>query len=331
MTEIPLRDVALAMARSGMYVFPGLVGQKRPATKRGLKDATRDPKMISAWWTANPSFNICIATEPSNLVVIDCDTGKPWPGDGQPPEGCQGGDDILVMLGIKAGIVPVDWMYRTEVPSVATPSGGLHLFYRKPKKVEIRSRANVAPWVDVRAKGGYVVGPYSSTASGTYRPINGWHTVVRTEAGPDFKPIGIPSMESISFSAPVLPDWLVDLVADKGRTSPTLDGGGDVLDLIRKRLDMPSIGSGTGYAAAAMAREVEIVRTSSTGTRNEKLNRAAFSLGTLIGTGLLDEATVITELEIAAETAGLDHTEIRQTIASGLRGGKANPREVSGL
>jgi hypothetical protein len=331
MTEIPLRDVALAMAGSGMYVFPALAGQKRPATRNGFKDATRDPKMISSWWSANPHFNICIATEPSNLVVIDCDAGKPWPGDGQPPEGCQGGDDILVMLAQKAGIVPVDWMYRTEVPSVATPSGGIHLYYRKPKKVEIRSRANVAPWVDVRAKGGYVVAPYSSTPAGTYRPINGWHTIVRTDAGPDFTPIGIPSMESISFSAPRLPDWLIELVADKKGRAPDLDGGGDVLDLIRKRLDVPTVGSGTGYAAAAAVREVEIVRTSSPGTRNEKLNRAAYSLGTLAGAGLLEESDVQRHLEDAALVAGLDDVEIRRTIASGMRAGKASPRQVSGL
>lgn len=331
MAEIPMREIALAMARSGMYIFPGLAGQKRPATRRGLKDATRDSRKIASWWTANPSFNICIATEPSNLVVIDCDTGKDWPLEGQAPDGCQGGDDILVMEGIKAGIVPVDWIYRIGLPSVATPSGGLHLYYRAPKKQEIRSRTTVLPWVDVRARGGYVVSPYSSTKAGMYRPINGWHTVVHTDAGPDFKPIGIPSMESIAFHPPVLPKWLIEIVGDKVRQPSTSAGGGDVLDLIRKRLDMPSVGSGTGYATSALHRESEIVRTSSKGSRNEKLNRAAFSVGTLVGAGLLDEVEVHRHLTDAALLAGLDEGETRVTIASGLRSGKASPREVSGL
>ena len=84
---IPMGSVALALAQAGMHVFPVWPGQKRPANKTGLKGATRNPKKIKAWWSKIPTANIGIATGSSGLVVIDCDTGKPWPGDGEPPVG----------------------------------------------------------------------------------------------------------------------------------------------------------------------------------------------------------------------------------------------------
>jgi hypothetical protein len=57
------------------------------------------------------------------------------------------------------------------------------------------------------------------------------------------------------------------------------------------------------------------------GTRNDTLNRAAWSLGRLVGAALLDEPTVVRALSAAARRSGLSRTETMRTIRSGLRAG----------
>jgi len=85
-------------------------------------------------------------------------------------------------------------------------------------------------------------------------------------------------------------------------------------------------GAGRGYAGTALDREAAGVAGAPEGTRNDALNKAAFSLGGLVAGGELDEATVVQALTDAARTAGLDEREIPKTIASGLSKGKLNPR-----
>jgi P4 family phage/plasmid primase-like protien len=85
------------------------------------------------------------------------------------------------------------------------------------------------------------------------------------------------------------------------------------------------------YAAAALTKEAEAVRSASEGSRNEALNRAAYNLGQLIPGGSLDQATVEAELADAAADAGLSEREIGATLRSGIESGKANPRDMSGV
>jgi hypothetical protein len=56
------------------------------------------------------------------------------------------------------------------------------------------------------------------------------------------------------------------------------------------------------------------------------LNRAAFRLGQLLATGILDRATVELALTGAALAAGLEEREVERTIHSGLEAGLAHPR-----
>jgi hypothetical protein len=56
------------------------------------------------------------------------------------------------------------------------------------------------------------------------------------------------------------------------------------------------------------------------------LNRAAFSLGQIVGAGLLDADTVSDQLGAAAMGAGLGAREATRTIRSGLRAGMRAPR-----
>lgn len=89
---------------------------------------------------------------------------------------------------------------------------------------------------------------------------------------------------------------------------------------------MPQSATRAGYGPAALAREAEHVATAHEGGRNHTLNRAAFSLGQLVGSGHLTEAEVTDALTDAARCAGLDAREAARTITSGLRAGLARPR-----
>lgn len=87
-----------------------------------------------------------------------------------------------------------------------------------------------------------------------------------------------------------------------------------------------SAGKRERYALAALRKEIERVRLAPEGTRNDALNRAAFSLGQLVTKGDLQEADVRAELESAALSIGLEPNEIASTLDSGLKGGAIKPR-----
>lgn len=78
---------------------------------------------------------------------------------------------------------------------------------------------------------------------------------------------------------------------------------------------------------AALREETRLVATALPGTRNDTLNRAAFSLGQLVAAGLLPSLTVSTTLASAAERAGLPADEARRTIRSGMTAGARYPRK----
>jgi putative DNA primase/helicase len=94
-------------------------------------------------------------------------------------------------------------------------------------------------------------------------------------------------------------------------------------------LPQPGTTSHERYAHSALAREVDRVRSTGEGGRNQALNDAAFNLGTLIGAGILDEVHARQELTEAAQQAGLDLSEIRTTLHSALSAGRLKPRDLT--
>jgi putative DNA primase/helicase len=82
------------------------------------------------------------------------------------------------------------------------------------------------------------------------------------------------------------------------------------------------------YALAALHDEAFTLAGSPTGSRNEALNKAAFSLAQFTKAGLLSESEITRELTRAAMNVGLEAGEIRATIMSGLEAGAKHPREI---
>jgi len=57
--------------------------------------------------------------------------------------------------------------------TVTTPRGGTHLYYRTPPGVRLRNTAGtLAPHVDTRAEGGYVVAPGTVLPGGGYELVD---------------------------------------------------------------------------------------------------------------------------------------------------------------
>jgi hypothetical protein len=178
--------------------------------------------------------------------------------------------------------------YPLPTYAVGTPSGGCHLYYAAPGSPVRNSAGRLGPHIDVRADGGYVIGDGSRIGEHAYTALD--------ERTP------VP-----------LPPWIADLLKDK----PPAAAG----------LPVPlSRAQGTAYAMAALCDEARLVTSARPGTRNDTLNRAAFSLGQLVAAGLLPPLAVVSALGSAAERAGLPTDEARRTIRSGLVAGARCPR-----
>jgi hypothetical protein len=78
---------------------------------------------------------------------------------------------------------------------------------------------------------------------------------------------------------------------------------------------------GRAYALAALRREVETVSTAPPGQRNDRLNRACWSVARFIPEGLLEPSEIAEALAHAGRVAGLDRVEVARTLASGLKAG----------
>jgi hypothetical protein len=146
MSDHQILEAARRLASQGRPVFPCDPSTKQPRTRQGFKDASTDPLVIGAWFGKEPGLMIGMPTgAASGLVVLDVD------GDA--------GFESLRDLERKHGPLP-----RTA--SVKTPRGGSHFHFRHPKVDVACSVAKIAPSIDIRGDGGYVIVPPSRTADG---------------------------------------------------------------------------------------------------------------------------------------------------------------------
>lgn len=162
-------DSALALAARGFKVFPVKEGAKFPPLISGWKEkATSDSEQVRLFWLATPNANIGIHCD--GLCVIDVDIKK-------------GGNNALELLRMVEDL--------PDTLTADTPTGGRHLFYRLPDGHEgvPNSVETLGKGLDVRSRGGYVVGAGSTVEAGEYRFASGGE-------GADIRSLA--------------PDWLVD-------------------------------------------------------------------------------------------------------------------------
>ena len=117
--------------------------------------ASCDPDTIFTWWMVAP-YNIGIATGPSKLVVIDCDTSE------DTTDWRLVGDDVRIL----DRLLPRTFLVRT-------PGGGLHLYFLAPDELRLGNTAGtLGRRVDTRGVGGYVVGPGSVCGARSYAVVD---------------------------------------------------------------------------------------------------------------------------------------------------------------
>jgi hypothetical protein len=275
-------------------VFPLRPGTKVPAVRRDWEgQATADAARLRQ--IVRPGANVGVACGPSGLLVLDLDVAKEAPGTEPDPDEPRHGAEALRALAAGRELPPT--------LTVATPTGGRHLYYRAPRGLRLRNTAGrLGPLIDTRAEGGYVVGPGSIIDGRSYRVI----ADIPIASPPHWL---LRELQALN-APPVVPAPAAVLVAPTGSVGSTPDRA-------------------SAYAAAALRNEVERVRTARVGTRNDTLNRAAFSLGRLIGAGILDHDLATGELTDAARRAGLAPREVASTLSSGIGAGIARPRMPS--
>lgn len=119
---------------------------KHPLFRGWQQEATSERERILAWARRFPRANVGVATgAPSGIVVLDVDPRH-------------GGSEALEELQARHGPLP-------ETVEVLTGGGGRHLYFQHPG-VSVPNKAGIAPGVDIRGDGGFVVGPGSLHASG---------------------------------------------------------------------------------------------------------------------------------------------------------------------
>lgn len=149
-----LLKAALAYAELGWDVFPLVPRDKVPLTPNGLKDASHDPAQLRLWWQRHPTANIGGVT--TGRLVIDVDADPDPAKDGMVWHNSAGRD-----------LLP-------ETVTQITGGGGLQYIYARSGGKVGNSAGKIAPGVDVRADGGYIVLPPSVHPNGTpYRWVDG--------------------------------------------------------------------------------------------------------------------------------------------------------------
>jgi hypothetical protein len=127
---------------------------KHPLTAQGVKDASTDPDQIGKWWNNWPSANIALAMgQPSGLLALDIDPRHD-------------GNENLFELEKLNGELP-------KTLTSFTGGGGSHLLFEYVSG--IRNQAGkIAPGIDMKTDGGYIVAPPSMHRSGiSYRWADG--------------------------------------------------------------------------------------------------------------------------------------------------------------
>jgi RecA-family ATPase len=155
-------DHALELAALGFYVFPIVAGKKAPPVWKDWQGrATRDRDFIESWWGTSGSpvrnCNIGISTskfgDGQALLVVDVDNKN----------GKRGNDELL-RLELEGYDLPATAEQRT-------PTGGRHIIFAVRESV--RQGVDIlGPGLDVRSRGGYIVGAGSTVRAGGY-DING--------------------------------------------------------------------------------------------------------------------------------------------------------------
>ncbi|HTQ71208.1 MAG TPA: bifunctional DNA primase/polymerase [Acidocella sp.] len=264
-----LAEAAIAL---GLPVFP-CKADKSPLTPRGFKDASADPAVIRRMFSVPGAKLIGTPTgAASGVVVVDIDI----------KDGARG----MEWLNANSERLPFTRTHKTR-------SGGLHLLFLVPVGVHLRNSASrVAPGVDVRGEGGYIIVP----------PSDGYQVADPCDPAD-------------------MPDWLIAACAEQRAPA----SGPTPYKPIAIDAD------GTAYGRAALEDACGNIANAPDGAKHEILNREAYSIGGLVTAGEIPDGTAWAGLSAALTVLRprcRDFRAAHKTLEQAYRDGKGRPREV---
>lgn len=267
------------LLRLGFSVIPVSRENKRPLIKWREFQERQVLERELFWW--NRQFEDCnvgiVTGMVSNLVVLDIDSRE--------------GYDECKKRGLPA------------TPSVTTGKG-IHYYFRHPGDSPISNFAGKIPGVDLRADGGYVVGP------GSYHADRGTHYEWRDHP--------------IDVSYAPLPRWLLQLVTQKEEADPA------AVDRVTKMLQskISQTSDSSSYGRKALEEELAILSMAGQGNRNNTLFKVAVRLFELAKAGEIPMLQVEQSLSELSLRIGLTPSESRKTIQSANDSSQAKPKPV---
>ena len=280
-----LRAHAVAAQARGFSVFRCKPNGKEPLGGHGHKDATANLEEIHRLWTRSPWCNIGISCEPSHLVVIDLDV-----------DAAKGLDGIARW----AELCEAEGWDLPPTYTVATPRGGQHLYYRLPDGCAVvkGSGSAIAPGIDVKAAGGYVIGAGSKGANG----------------------IAYNAQDDSEEVAPI-PGELLEYLTAKPATVTRIHSSPSQVDHHRSGVDP--------LAVAALETDRRLLLSAPEGQRNITLNLVTFHMSQLEawGRGHPDAYQVLRE---AALQVGLPERETDKTMTEAWKSGQEKPGKDPG-
>ncbi len=325
----PLGQAALSYARRGWPVFPCrernfdivtgagkemTLKAKAPYGGSGVKDATTDEGVISAWWRRWPEAMIGVAMGANGLFALDFD-----------PRIDEETGEVFTLETLKAALIEQMGCDLPQSLTAMTQSGGVHVYMLQPRDAgePIRNRGNLPRHVDVRGQGGYVIAPPS---------------ILYHEDGSEGRYSWLSNRHDDPVDAPAA---LVEILRSKGkRPRDDADRPRPAASTDDRPASRPSDASQTEfdavrkYGLTALDQECAAIRRAPSGQRNAQLNESAFNVATLtVSTPFpaLDARFARSAVEAAARDnpGDDDDRQLDATITSGWTAGEATPRDLS--
>jgi hypothetical protein len=294
--------LAAAIAARGIAIFPCGPDKTPLGGIKWRKQSTTNRATIDAWWKQWPTALPAIDLAKAGLLAIDCDR--------------HGGPD---------GVAAIHELLGADLTALGCPvvqiaGGGLHLIYRQLEGDEPfgNSPGALPLGVDVRGAGGYIIALGAVLPGGaSYKAMEGTPDLFEAFA---------------SGQIPALTERLAALIrAKRDRENATPVETPPIQD---NRRSSPSLRSDVGeraWANAALIGVATDLAAAGEGGRNNALNASSYRLGRMVARGWLDRSRVEHALTDACRANGLFASDgpkgVRDTMASGLRGGMQNPHE----
>jgi hypothetical protein len=268
-----LLDAGLRAIARGWKVFP-CNGQKRPLTPNGCYDGTTDEQQIRSWAKRWPGALWAYAL-PEGIAVID-----------------------LHMKRHNNGIREFENLQHCkpdefEAPRVRTASGGMHLYTNANGQDFKNSVSKIAPGIDTRSLGGYVIIP----------------------SGPDS---GYRWLSDPNTPAPHTPEW-VEVVLRRPSS-------------FESNCEPRPFQGFSVFGDTMLASACDAITMAADGTQEKTLNDRSYQIGRYVGGGLLErDATVDTLVRAGVRMKDYDpawewtEEEVRFKIERAVDAGKLKP------